>query len=188
MGLNWRCTRFLIACSYQSGRSHSPQSIPVDCIVVVLALPGFVTESVNFTFLPSFHFLLPKNILLFWATGLYLSVERSDKCCGLVRMVDQHSQGEAGRRVLCLVVTNQLSHLWSHSLPVNWSGWDTDMSAYPDLAERWERHLWQWWLKLSQQDFSELVSLNLTDVSILSCHFALSSECIWGESLITILS
>ena len=56
-GLNWSygCTRFLIAHCYQSGRSHSPLSVPVDSIVVALALTGFVTESIKFTFLPSLH-------------------------------------------------------------------------------------------------------------------------------------
>lgn len=182
MGPNWSygCTRFLIAHCYWSGRSHSPLSVPVDSIVVALAVTGFMTESIKFTSLPSSHPSPPQKDsfcsgLLIWI-NLWKGLTSAGVWC--VR-VCQCSEGEAGRQDLCLVVTNQLSCLWSHSPTVTGSGWGTDTFAYPDLAERWERHLRRWWLKLSQQDLSELVCLNLRDVSIPSCHFALSSDCIW---------
>lgn len=94
--------------------------------------------------------------------------------------------GEAGRQDL--FGSDKSAQLPLKPQSVNWSSWDTGTFACLDLAERWERHLRQWWLKQSQQDLSELVCLNLRDVSLLSCHFALSSDCAWGESLTVILS
>lgn len=157
----------------------------------MLAVTGFVTESMLFSF---FSPLLPLRLwppqkdsfcsgLLIW-TYLWKGRTSAGVCC--VR-VGQCSWGKLAGKT-CLAVTNQLSCLWSHSLTVNWSSWDTGTFACLDLAERWERHLRQWWLKQSQQDLSELVCLNLRDVSLLSCHFALSSDCAWGESLTVILS
>lgn len=186
MGLKWSygCTSFLIVLCHQSGRSHSP----FGCIVVMLALTGFMTESVKFTFLPFFH---PSPFLKYrFCSVLLVSVclwkGLTSAGVGGVRLA-QGSQGKLAD-TLCSVVANQLSCLCSHTPAVNWGSWGTDTLGYPDLAERWERHLRQWWLELLQQDLSESVCLNLRDISILSCRFALSSVCIWSESLRTILS